>query len=87
MRFSCQSAEKRNTAKTAIHTFFYRIGDMMQAIVIWLGATLAFTPRHFVMADIAFIRFWLGVTFILLRTGPTSGLSSRRLSHESEAAR
>jgi ATP:ADP antiporter, AAA family len=66
------SREAKYKAKTAIDTFFYRTGDMMQAGVVWLGTSLAFTPRHFAATNVVFIFVLLGVTFALSRSGPAT---------------
>ena len=69
------SREAKYKAKTAIDTFFYRAGDMTQAAVVWGGTSLAFTTRHFAIANVAFIFAWLWITFLLLKAGPTPALS------------
>lgn len=65
------SREAKYKAKTAIDTFFYRVGDMAQAAVVWIGTSLAFTTQRFAFANLGFIVLWLGVTFLLFRNGPT----------------
>lgn len=71
------SREAKYKAKTAIDTLFFRAGDMTQAGVVWVGSSLAFTTRHFAMTNVAFIILWLGITFMLARSGaaPTPALS------------
>lgn len=59
--------EAKYKAKTAIDTFFYRAGDMTQAGVVWVGTSLAFTTRHFALANLAFILLWIAVTVSLAR--------------------
>lgn len=58
-------------AKTAIDTFFYRLGDMSQAAIVWMGAALALTPRHFAWINIVLVAIWLVVVFRLERTSPS----------------
>jgi ATP:ADP antiporter, AAA family len=69
------SREAKYKAKTAIDTFFYRSGDMTQAAIVWGGTSLAFTTRHFALANVAFILVWLWITFLLLKAGPSPALS------------
>ena len=41
------SREAKYNAKQAIESFFWRAGDMLQAGVVFVGASLAFTVSHF----------------------------------------
>jgi AAA family ATP:ADP antiporter len=66
--------EAKYKAKTAIDTFFYRAGDMTQAGVVWLGTSLAFTTRHFAIANVVFVVVWLGVVLTLARFGTDSAM-------------
>ena len=63
------SREAKYKAKTAIDTFFFRVGDLTQAGIVWLGSSLTFTTRHFAVTNIVFIVLWLGVTFTISRNG------------------
>jgi AAA family ATP:ADP antiporter len=74
------SREAKYKAKTAIDTVFYRTGDLTQAGVVWVGTSLAFTTRHFAIANVVFIVLWLMVTLMLSRTGvaPAPALAAIR---------
>ena len=72
------SREAKYKAKTAIDTFFYRTGDLTQAGVVWLGTSLAFTTRHFALANVVFIMLWLGVTYMLSRKESTPTIAVSR---------
>jgi AAA family ATP:ADP antiporter len=61
------SREAKYKAKAAIDTFFWRTGDMLQAIVIFAGTQLAFTIRHFALLNIVFVMLWLCVVMLIYR--------------------
>jgi AAA family ATP:ADP antiporter len=62
--------EAKYQAKTAIDTFFYRLGDMSQAGIVWVGGALALTPRHFAWINIGLVAVWLAIVARLRRTAP-----------------
>ena len=53
------SREAKYKAKQAIDSFFVRFGDMMQALVVFIGTTLAFNTQHYAILNLAFIGVWL----------------------------
>lgn len=54
------SKEEKYKAKQAIDTFFVRSGDMLSALLVWLGATkLHFEPRQFALVNLVLVGFWL----------------------------
>jgi AAA family ATP:ADP antiporter len=52
------SREAKYKAKQAIDAFFVRFGDMLQAVVVFIGTTLAFTTQHYAMLNIAMTVVW-----------------------------
>ena len=54
------SREAKYKAKSAIDTFFYRIGDLCSAGLVFLGARLALTPRRFSLINVVLVLLWLG---------------------------
>ncbi len=49
------SREAKYKAKQAIDTFFVRLGDLLQAVVIFVGTSLAFRPSHFAVSNLVFV--------------------------------
>lgn len=55
------SREAKYKAKTAIDSFFWRAGDVLQAGVVLVGTRLAFSDQHFAMLNIGFVLVWLAI--------------------------
>src|SRR6185436_19056899 len=53
------SREAKYKAKAAIDTFFWRVGDMMQAGLVLAGTWLAFTTRQYASLNVALVAVWL----------------------------
>jgi AAA family ATP:ADP antiporter len=53
------SREEKYKAKAAIDTFFWRVGDMLQAGFVLAGTWLAFTTRQYAWMNIALVAVWL----------------------------
>jgi AAA family ATP:ADP antiporter len=56
------SPQTKYKAKAAIDTFFWRLGDMLQAGLVLIGTTFAFTTRHYAMINVVLVVGWLLVT-------------------------
>ena len=69
------SREAKYKAKAAIDTFFWRIGDMVQAGVVFVGVQLAFAVQHYAVVNVIFVLIWLGVAVAI-------GREHRKLSTE-----
>jgi AAA family ATP:ADP antiporter len=54
-------------AKTAIDTFFYRAGDLLQALLVAAGTHLAFTIQQYALLNTACALVSLGVVFMINR--------------------
>jgi AAA family ATP:ADP antiporter len=61
------SREAKYKAKQAIDSFFVRTGDLLQAVVVFVGSSLAFGTRHYAMVNLVFIAFWLLVAVAIAR--------------------
>jgi AAA family ATP:ADP antiporter len=74
------SREAKYKAKQAIDAFFVRFGDMLQAVVVFIGTSLAFTTQHYAWLNIAMTTVW----FVL-----AAGIASehRKLTAAEEPAR
>lgn len=51
--------EAKYKAKAAVDTFFVRFGDVLAAGVVWLGTSLALSPRMFAAANVAVVGAWI----------------------------
>ena len=61
------SREVKYKAKQAIDTFFVRLGDMLQAGVVFVGIQLGFGIRNFAVANTIFCLMRLGVAVVIFR--------------------
>ncbi|HEX9726931.1 MAG TPA: Npt1/Npt2 family nucleotide transporter [Gemmatimonadales bacterium] len=54
--------EEKYKAKQAIDSFFWRAGDMLQAVLVYFGTTyLMFETRHFALVNMGLVVVWLGL--------------------------
>jgi AAA family ATP:ADP antiporter len=53
------SREAKYKAKQAIDSFFWRTGDMLQALIVFVGVQLAFGIRGFAVINLAFVAIWI----------------------------
>jgi AAA family ATP:ADP antiporter len=61
------SREVKYKAKAAIDSFFWRLGDMLQAGVVFVGTQLAFGVREFATFNVAMTFVWLGLVWTIAR--------------------
>jgi AAA family ATP:ADP antiporter len=61
------SREAKYKAKQAIDTFFWRAGDFLQAIVVFVGLRLALDVRGFALVNLAFVLVWLALVAAIAR--------------------
>jgi AAA family ATP:ADP antiporter len=61
------SREAKYKAKQAIDSFFWRAGDLLSAVVVFLGTTLAFGARQYAFMNIAFVGVWLVLVVAIVR--------------------
>ena len=61
------SREAKYKAKAAIDTFFWRAGDVLQAVVVFLGTQAALSISGFAGINLFFVVLWLFVVVLLYR--------------------
>jgi AAA family ATP:ADP antiporter len=61
------SREAKYKAKQAIDTFFVRLGDMLQAGIVFGGVHLGFGIRQFAVVNVCFVVAWLFSAAIIYR--------------------
>jgi len=61
------SREAKYKAKQAIDTFFVRLGDMLQAGIVFGGVQLGFGIRQFALVNVCFVLIWLAVAVVIYR--------------------
>jgi AAA family ATP:ADP antiporter len=72
------SREAKYKAKQAVDSFFVRIGDVLQAGVVWVGERMLMTVPAFAAITLVFVCGWLAVV---------AGINSHRAHHFREAPR
>jgi AAA family ATP:ADP antiporter len=65
--FLVTSPEVKYKAKAAIDTFFMRLGDVLQAAIVYFGLQLGMGVKHFAMLNLALIVVWSVAVFALAR--------------------
>jgi AAA family ATP:ADP antiporter len=76
MLFLPTTREEKYKAKVAIDSFFVRAGDVLSALVVFVGVTyLTFDIRHFALFNVALVLVWLVLAYRI-------GLENRRLVAE-----
>ena len=60
------SREAKYKAKTAIDSFFWRAGDALSALIVFVGTSLAFSLKSFAKANAFFAVAWLCVAAALV---------------------
>jgi AAA family ATP:ADP antiporter len=61
------SREAKYKAKQAIDAFFWRVGDVLQAIVVFIGVRLAFGVSQFALLNQLLVVVWLAVVVGIYR--------------------
>jgi AAA family ATP:ADP antiporter len=61
------SREAKYKAKQAVDSFFVRTGDVVQAMLVWVGERLALAVPAFAVVNLALVGLWLGVVVRLNR--------------------
>lgn len=62
------SRESKYKAKTAIDSFFWRAGDALSALLVFIGTRLAFDIRNFAFVNILLVGVWLCIAYGITRT-------------------
>jgi AAA family ATP:ADP antiporter len=61
------SREAKYKAKAAIDSFFWRAGDALSGLVVFIGTTFALDSRHFAIVNGTFVLAWFAVAVMILR--------------------
>ena len=61
------SREAKYKAKQAIDSFFWRAGDLLQAVVVFIGVRLAFDTRAYAITNLVLVGMWLWLVFAIAR--------------------
>ncbi|RPJ84992.1 MAG: hypothetical protein EHM13_02475, partial [Acidobacteria bacterium] len=61
------SREAKYKAKQAIDSFFWRAGDLLQAVVVLAGVYLAFGIREYAMVNLVFVGAWFALVVAIGR--------------------
>jgi AAA family ATP:ADP antiporter len=72
------SREAKYKGKTAIDGFFWRAGDALSALIVFVGTTLAFDVRTFAKTNAVLTAMWLGVAACILWLRMSGRESERR---------
>ena len=60
--------QEKYKAKQAADTFVVRSGDVLSALLVWVGTTvLGFGPRGFAFTNVLLVTVWIALSYILLR--------------------
>jgi AAA family ATP:ADP antiporter len=66
--FLITAREEKYKAKAAIDTFFHRTGDVLSALIVFLGTTyLAFNTERFGAFNVGLIIIWLIIGMLIFR--------------------
>jgi AAA family ATP:ADP antiporter len=80
------SREAKYKAKAAIDTFVVRMGDMMQALLVFIGVKMAFTIQHFATITVLMSIAWMCVAGLIYREHKRLEERERRLRGPALAA-
>jgi ATP:ADP antiporter, AAA family len=61
------SREAKYKAKAAIDSFFWRVGDTLTGVLVFVGTQLAFGIQAFATANIVLVAIWLLVAYAIVR--------------------
>jgi AAA family ATP:ADP antiporter len=61
------SREAKYKAKQAIESFFWRAGDLLQAVVVFVGIRMALSVRGFAAINLIFVAIWLALVVAIGR--------------------
>ncbi|HET9219768.1 MAG TPA: Npt1/Npt2 family nucleotide transporter [Terriglobia bacterium] len=76
--FLSTSREAKYKAKAAIDSFFWRTGDALSALLVFVGTQLlALSPRGFAAVNVVFVVVWLGIAYAIVRETKAGKTASR----------
>jgi ATP:ADP antiporter, AAA family len=71
---------EKYVGKTAVDTLFVRLGDLLSAAAVWLGARFALSTPAFAGLNLALITLWIGTVFAIGREHARRGHEASRLA-------
>ncbi len=69
--------EGKYQAKQATDTLFVRLGDVLSAVLVFIGTRLAFATRHFALVNMVLVLVWIVLAVSI-------GSENRKLSSAAE---
>ena len=73
-------------AKSVIDTFIVRAGDLCSAAIVWIGTSLGFSTRAFIVVNVGLAACWLSVVLALGRAHKARSLALEAKAPVLEAA-
>jgi AAA family ATP:ADP antiporter len=73
------SREAKYKAKAAIDSFFWRAGDALSGLLVFIGTKLAFDMRSFAAVNAAFVLVWLAVAIAIVRYQKQQAVEQREI--------
>jgi AAA family ATP:ADP antiporter len=61
------SRDAKYKAQSAIESFFWRAGDGLSALLVFVGTRLAFNVSEFAAANVVIVFLWMLVAFAIIR--------------------
>lgn len=78
--FLSTSREAKYKAKAAIDSFFWRTGDALSALLVFVGTQLALSIRVFAAVNVVLVLVWIGLAVAILRNQKEPDQSTERLA-------
>jgi len=66
--FLITSREEKYKAQAVIKTFFHRSGDVLSALLVFLGMKLACNIENFAMVNVVLVLIWIFFGILIYRT-------------------
>jgi len=76
------SRETKYKAKAAIDTFFVRMGDLLSAVVVFIGTYWLLNTKAFAMINVALVALWLLLVAVIGRHYKKLTLAEVKATHE-----
>jgi AAA family ATP:ADP antiporter len=73
------SREAKYKAQSAIESFFWRMGDALSALLVFIGTRLAFSITNFAVANLVLVFVWLAIAAVLIRIRRKEGTGDPNL--------
>jgi AAA family ATP:ADP antiporter len=65
--FLSTSRDAKYKAQSAIESFFWRTGDALSAVLVFVGTQLAFSISRFALVNLVFVLLWLAIVVAIVR--------------------